>query len=332
MLINNNKIYQLSKLVLHIVFTLITSLSFAQENLVPNSSFEEYNWCPNSTDGFYIDACKYWTSPTLGGSPDYFNACSTEYDTFLQTYMYSVPQNYYGNQIAHSGNAYAGVVFGQNAVGQETYSEYIQIKLNTRLESGKFYEVKFYIHNPRTNTCINSIGALFTPNEISINTEEVLDLTPQVYSNPNVFFCDTNIWYEVKQSFFAHGNEEYLTIGVFKQTPDLLATDYQGTPVLEFFSTYLYVDDVSVIESNYEMTNVFSPNGDGINDFYSLNLTELGAKKAVIYNRWGNTILKGETSINWDGTSNGNECSEGVYYIHIEFENNSLNGFVHLVK
>ncbi len=67
----------------------------------------------------------------------------------------------------------------------------------------------------------------------------------------------------------------------------------------------------------YFLPNVFSPNGDGLNDFFipiapyryvdSIDLT--------IYNRWGNVIFtSNDPAINWDGTVNGQVISEGVYY------------------
>ncbi len=325
----------MNKPVFYIVFVLFFAFSLkAQENLVPNGSFEEYNWCPNSTDGYYINACRYWTSPTLGGSPDYFNACSTEYDLSIQTYLFSVPENYAGNQLANSGYAYCLLGFGQNTIGSATYAEYVQVQLTKQLKAGKDYEVSFFVHNPRTQFCINSVGILFTSSELHVNTEEVLPFSPQVQSNPDVFFCDTSKWYEVKGYFQASGNEEYLTIGIFDKLPTLKVTDYQGNVITEYPSIYLYIDDVSVIETEFEfeITNVFTPNGDGNNDNYFLDLKKLGAVEAEIYNRWGNVISKGNVSLSWDGTFNGKDCSDGVYFIRILFENKVINGFIHLIR
>ncbi len=321
----------MDKLVLYIVFLIISLFTFGQQNLVPNSDFEEYNWCPSTTNGFYINACKNWTSPTLA-TPDYFNACSTEFDVTLQTYKFSIPQNYYGYQLAHSGTAYGAFVFSQNEVGSQTYSEYIHIKLIEPLKAGKFYETRYFVHNPKTQYCVNSIAALFTSSELNLNTDQVIPLIPQVSSNPEIFFCDTTVWQEVRGTFLAKGDENYLTIGVFKQLPELLITDYEGNEILDFPSVYFYIDDVSVIEKELDIANIFTPNGDGINDNYFLDLTGLGAIRASIYNRWGNLVASGETSLNWDGTFNEQECSDGVYFVQIEFENNTINGFIHLMK
>lgn len=318
------------KLVLHIFFLFTLFFARGQQNLVPNGSFEEYNWCPSTADGYYINACKYWTSPSLA-TPDYFNSCSTEYDTFLQRFAFSIPENYIGNQPAHTGNAYAFFTFGQNDENSPTYSENIQVRLNQPLSPGKSYEVSFFVHNPAANYCINSIGALFTTNPLSVNNDEVLQYNPQVLSDPNIFFCDTNIWSEVRGEFTAQGSEEYLTIGVFKSLPDLKVTDYSGT-YLTGLSAYIYLDDVTVREKEFQISNIFTPDGDGINDLYLIDLKQVGAKKAEIYNRWGNLIIESEDVLNWDGTSAGSECTKGVYFIKIILEDNIVNGFIHLMR
>lgn len=61
--------------------------------------------------------------------------------------------------------------------------------------------------------------------------------------------------------------------------------------------------------------NVFTPNGDGNNDFFYLlteNVTELDL---LIVNRWGNVMFQSTpTMLQWDGLVNGNEASAGVYF------------------
>jgi gliding motility-associated-like protein len=57
--------------------------------------------------------------------------------------------------------------------------------------------------------------------------------------------------------------------------------------------------------------NVFSPNGDGQNDFFFINYRGYKNLNMIIFNRWGNKLF--ETSspgVGWDGTG----ASEGTYY------------------
>ncbi|MCF6171802.1 MAG: gliding motility-associated C-terminal domain-containing protein [Bacteroidales bacterium] len=72
--------------------------------------------------------------------------------------------------------------------------------------------------------------------------------------------------------------------------------------------------------------NVFTPNGDGVNDtFYAVGkgVTEFNL---VIFNRWGE-VMKTLHSIeeSWDGTTNGKQCSDGVYYYVATFRESDRN-------
>ncbi|MEN3041120.1 MAG: PKD domain-containing protein, partial [Bacteroidia bacterium] len=69
-----------------------------------------------------------------------------------------------------------------------------------------------------------------------------------------------------------------------------------------------------VIEPGLDLfvPNVFTPNGDGINDVWLIR-TSL-PYEVWVYDRWGNLIFQGNNSRLWDGrTSAGNECPEGAY-------------------
>ncbi|MNU85632.1 hypothetical protein D3C71_753780 [compost metagenome] len=313
------------------LFAVITSR--AQQNLVPNGNFEEYNNCPSVADGYFLyTAGKDWTTPT-SASPDYCNACSNDYDSLFQRFKYSVPQNYYGYQEAHSGDGYAAIACQQNADGTHQYIEYIQVELSEPLQEGKLYEVRFFVHNPKYLFCINSVSALFTSSELNLNTTEMITLSPQITSNPNVFFRDTTAWYEVKEYIRATGDEKFLTIGLFKKFPELKVIHFEGwVPVFETMWGILYIDDVSIIEKGPELANIFTPNGDGLNDSYKLDLKLIGASNAVILNRWGNVIAEGDTLLNWDGTFEGSNCPDGVYFIKIEFENRTENQTIELIR
>ncbi len=62
--------------------------------------------------------------------------------------------------------------------------------------------------------------------------------------------------------------------------------------------------------------NIFSPNGDGINDDFFIYNTGLSTLNVDIFNRWGQRMftLNAPQSV-WDGkTPNGSQASEGTYY------------------
>ena len=70
--------------------------------------------------------------------------------------------------------------------------------------------------------------------------------------------------------------------------------------------------------SNYVLPNVFSPNGDGINDIYRPQRTSYVERvEMTIFNRWGTQVYYTEDpDINWDGKVNNSDrlVSQGVYY------------------
>ncbi|MCS7188268.1 MAG: gliding motility-associated C-terminal domain-containing protein [Bacteroidia bacterium] len=68
--------------------------------------------------------------------------------------------------------------------------------------------------------------------------------------------------------------------------------------------------------------NAFSPNNDGINDFWEIKARgQLKALRWWIYDRWGALISQGEgLTSRWDGTKKGEPCAEGVYVFVVEVE------------
>lgn len=82
--------------------------------------------------------------------------------------------------------------------------------------------------------------------------------------------------------------------------------------------------------------NSFSPNKDGLNDIWKPRIESLKDAELIIFNRWGEILLKQSgTQIEWDGTYKGEICQEGMYYYHItvkSFEKKAYyyRGFIYL--
>ncbi len=74
---------------------------------------------------------------------------------------------------------------------------------------------------------------------------------------------------------------------------------------------------VKVIEilGDIVIPNVFSPNGDGINDFFKIKSNGLKTYDLVILNRWGERVFASSSAQDhWDGTQNGKRVPDGVYF------------------
>ena len=92
------------------------------------------------------------------------------------------------------------------------------------------------------------------------------------------------------------------------------------------YSNILCLDDCI----NYELPNVFTPNGDGKNDLlrpFPYNLVETIDLK--IFSRWGNVVFETRNpDINWDGKhyQTGQMVSPGVYYYVCDVYERRLTG------
>jgi hypothetical protein len=60
--------------------------------------------------------------------------------------------------------------------------------------------------------------------------------------------------------------------------------------------------------------NVFTPNGDSINNVWKIEGENYYEGRVYIVNRWGEVVFETDNlEIGWDGTFKGMSCSEGVY-------------------
>lgn len=80
------------------------------------------------------------------------------------------------------------------------------------------------------------------------------------------------------------------------------------------------VQKILVVEtpSKMEVPNVFTPNGDKVNDVFRIKAASLAEIDIKIYDRWGNIVYQtvSETgNIAWDGNNlQGKECAPGTYF------------------
>nr|MBA3901738.1 gliding motility-associated C-terminal domain-containing protein [Bacteroidota bacterium] len=67
--------------------------------------------------------------------------------------------------------------------------------------------------------------------------------------------------------------------------------------------------------------NAFTPNNDGLNDFFGLvsDSPSLEVLSFEIYNRWGERIYESNTAKGWDGSHNGKDCQTDVYIYKLKY-------------
>lgn len=86
------------------------------------------------------------------------------------------------------------------------------------------------------------------------------------------------------------------------------------------------------------LPNVFTPNGDGINDVYDVGLMSTRTYDLRIYDRWGVEVFHSDRpEVKWDGTFHKKDCPDGVYYVVLQHgycsdTRYTSTGFVHLIR
>ena len=76
-----------------------------------------------------------------------------------------------------------------------------------------------------------------------------------------------------------------------------------------------------VVEKPYSLysPNAFSPDGDGINDFFNISGQKIEDFQIEIFNRWGQMVNKSfDLNDGWDGTFNGKKLPTGTYVYKIK--------------
>jgi len=102
--------------------------------------------------------------------------------------------------------------------------------------------------------------------------------------------------------------------------------------------TTCMVIDVDVLEF-INIPNVFTPDGDGVNDFFFVNSSGIKEFQLDVFNRWGTKVFTStDAGVKWDGrTTSGVELSDGTYYfilkaVSVTDKDNSTAGFVTLLR
>lgn len=321
----------MNKAVLNIIFLiLISKVSFGQENLITNGSFEEIDSCYGNFavlgfDVFQWAGCKGWSCPTYGSSDLW---CDNPLIGNISPPMLSGA----GYQFPKSGNSLAGVF---TFLHLEEYREYLQNKLKHPLIKNRYYHLTIYVNNSfydqSISTTTSCVQAYFSESPIVIpNSYLHIPKIPQIKNDSQNFITDTLGWQKIEGVFKANGSEEYVTIGCFEDDNTIKLTIEPPNNAIYFF-----IDDVSLVElpSQISFPNVFTPNDDGINDLFIPTIINVPNWEVFIYNRWGNLmIILNESNPIWDGYVNGKKASDGTYFYALKSKEKAFdeNGFFSL--
>jgi gliding motility-associated-like protein len=305
-------------------------------NLIKNPNLEEYTCCPTNLS--MINCADYWTQPLILSTSDYFNICAV--DSIILPQILPLYSHMY------FGNGYAGIICEAYS-DPFIYREYIQGELSEPLKTGLCYYFQFWtlLSGYNSNVAIDALGIYFS----DTLPKDEYDADPLYFEsqiNTNVIIYDTTNWTKISGSFLAQGGEKYFTVGTFKQEGEI--NKYKFKPEIGDNSYYFFdnfslcpCDDTIPPEGPPNVVfipNVFSPNGDGINDILYLRGEKVKELTFSVYNRWGEEVYKStDISQGWDGRYKGKECADGVYFytatvIFVNGEVENKKGNVSLIR
>ncbi len=311
--------------------------SIAQENLILNGDFEEYFQCPDNLT--QIERCKnvynplYYPPPLWSSTSDYFNSCVPSPN------FASSPYNEQGYQEPQSGTGYLGL--GMSKSSFNYYNEYIQLEFSSELKQGETYQLSLFV-NLANNVEYTSPNIQFKFIETNLDYTVFLSDIMEADIKNTTPIDDSLNWVQLEFDYLATGGEKYVIIGNFDDSNNTPFTYLYNLPgISDGLTTYFYVDNVSLVNLNIaiEFPNVFTPNGDNINDLFTTLSGASQIEKYFILNRWGNIVFESDSNLTWDGTdSKGNEVSDGVYFYQVipkEYEEEKkyqYDGIIHLMR
>lgn len=84
-------------------------------------------------------------------------------------------------------------------------------------------------------------------------------------------------------------------------------------------ATAICTDDTCNTFVETDLPNIFTPNGDGVNDVFYYNTPAGSVAEFLVFDRWGQLIFNSKSApIIWDGRTNtGNAAKDGVYFFTI---------------
>ncbi|MEQ8926368.1 MAG: gliding motility-associated C-terminal domain-containing protein [Fulvivirga sp.] len=107
-------------------------------------------------------------------------------------------------------------------------------------------------------------------------------------------------------------------------TYELLVTDALGCELL--------VTPIEVLlDRRVIIPNVFTPNGDGMNDTFEMINIDDGNTQVVVNNRWGKTVFESD-NYGRDAFWSGGDTPDGLYFYKVESNGEVYTGWVEIIR
>ena len=221
--------------------TLFGAALIAQEdNLVPNSSFENSNLKKLKSYGQLEEFSENW----FGGT----EALLDLYAEGMKSEKVNIPNNLYGSQEAADGVCYAGVrAFSKD---QRLPRNYYEVELMSAMEKNQMYCVSFDISlSDLSRYSVNGIGAVVSDRKVEQGNLGLMERDMDVKHHSNKVMSLYDGWETICGTTIGTGEEEYLIIGGFEKDTDMDVEKIKrpsGVSGAQFNHAYYYLDNVKV--------------------------------------------------------------------------------------
>ncbi len=276
----------MKKILISSIFLFVLTITGSTQNLVKNPDFEQYITCPYTIGRFSLFV-KDWYG-FLAGDASYFNSCGVGP-------KYSVPQNNFGYQPAHSGEGYVCIcVFSWDLDPDRRM--YIEGFFSAPLLKDTIYCINYYVSLVDVSGgAIQNVDALISDTLMDWNQGQpyyLINIIPQIRSSQLI--TDSVGWTRISDLYIAHGGEKYITIGNFRSNATTNIIKYK-----EYDRVDYYVDDVSVAQAGMGLRSPYLGN-DTVICRSALPL-HLAAPPGYDTYEWSNGANTSETDATTDG-------------------------------
>lgn len=186
---------------------------------------------------------------------------------------------------------------------------------------------------------------------VTVNNGCISSASILIFAETPILFacCDTTVIKGDTALFVAFGSHHYQwspatglncdSCGYVLAAPNVTTTyTVTGTDAHGCSLDKVMTVTVEFICTDFYIPNVFTPNGDGINDYFAIKAENLTNYTITIYDRWDREVYSStDPAKYWDGKAKNNQnVPDGVYYYIIKStcQNKPLNksGFVQVLR
>ena len=301
---------------------------------VSGSSTYSYEWLNLDVDEYYVNNIAT-VSPIQNNTyevmvVDECNNNQTIFSIFIETPSYTPPTFTVPNVAGCVGQELEIVVedlFSNGVTDLDDLSQYTFLWSNGEI-------------TPSINVIVDDVVTSYSVEigdlcgNTSLAVEAVVE--PSIPPPPQFTFEETTEGYQFTQlssGFFTNYNwdfgdgtmsSNYEPIHVYTQEGDYYVT-LTASDDLDCQNSSTQIINISASLLFYS-PNVFSPNGDGINDYFNVSVVGQDDFELLIFDRWGKQLFTTkDPNEGWDGTyQNGDEVPQDVYMYKVFMSNSGL--------